>query len=91
MRLELLTPDSNSSPEALAHLLRFVVIDGLESMPLSVLGPNESTEIKMSLCLLAQGRYQFGCFVQELKGSHSGAGDRKVYKAREPLVIQVDH
>jgi hypothetical protein len=89
LRLELLSPEANSSPEALAHLLRFVVIDGLASTPLPILAPSESTEIKMSLCLLAEGQYEFGCFVEELS-SFQSIGERKVYQAREPIIIVVD-
>lgn len=88
LRLELLPPDSNSSPAVLAHLLRYVVVDGLASTPLPSLASGQSTEVRMSLCLMAQGRYEFGCSVEELDRIKR-VEDRKVYTGAS-IVIEVD-
>lgn len=89
LRLELLAPESDSSAAALAHLLRYVVIDGLASLPLPVLAPGESTQVQLSLCLMAQGRYEFGCFAESLASVSEGVRDARVHQAR-PIVIEVD-
>lgn len=93
LQLELLPPDVHTTPAALAHLSRYVVVDSFSSIPLAVLGPGESTEARISLCLLAEGRYEFGCFVEELRtteeATRDGERESRPYRS-QPLVVEVD-
>ncbi|BGP16900.1 hypothetical protein JCM10213v2_004908 [Rhodosporidiobolus nylandii] len=104
LRLELRPPDSTSSTAsaaALAHLSRYVVIEGVSPIALPPVAPGASATARISVCLLAQGRYELGVVVLEngsegatagvgaLVGAAAG-GSVKTWSAREPLVIEVD-
>lgn len=89
LRLELLPHDVDTTPTALAHLSRYVVVDGLSSVPLPVLAPGASTTARISLCLMAEGRYEFGCFVEELT-TELEEKESRGYRARIPMVLEVD-
>ncbi|KAM0753107.1 Trs120-domain-containing protein [Meredithblackwellia eburnea MCA 4105] len=86
-----------SNGSSLAHLSRYVVIDGLPSATLVALEPGKSESVRFSMCLLAEGRYEFGCTVEEVLDEGAAAllleqSERVVprrFGAREPLVIDV--
>ncbi|GAA6003089.1 hypothetical protein JCM10207_001980 [Rhodosporidiobolus poonsookiae] len=106
LRLELRPPDqaysgstapSSSSAAALAHLARYVVIEGVSPVSLARLEPGASTTARISVCLLAQGRFELGAVVRErerVEGSGglpgAAAGARRTWSAGEPLTIEVD-
>jgi len=78
LRLDLHPP--SSSPQSLAHLARYLIIEGVSPVSLPLLEPGESHEQRISICLLAQGRYEFGCVVEDrgVKGKRWEAGERVV-------------
>lgn len=95
LRLELRPPESSSalSSAALSHLARYIVIEGVSPVLLPELGARESTTVRVSVCLLAEGRYELGCVVEPRRGAEGAAaetGERRRYKAREPIVFHVD-
>jgi hypothetical protein len=56
-------------------------------MPVRLLRPGEEAEVRVSICILAEGVYELGCAAQELKGDDAAEGR---WVARDPLVINVD-
>ncbi|GAA5873361.1 hypothetical protein JCM3774_000758, partial [Rhodotorula dairenensis] len=72
LRLELVPPGSSPTPAALAHLARYVVIEGVTPIGLGVVTPEKAASTSIPVCLLAQGRYDFGCIIDEV-GSSAGA------------------
>lgn len=93
-----LRPTLGMSPPNFAHLSRYVVIDGVPTSPLRLLEPGESDTVQISICLLAEGRYEFGCVVEEMRELVVGQPRRdelddeeppRRYQAREPLIIEV--
>lgn len=105
LRLELRPPTSSShsgtsissstalatSSAALSHLARYVVIEGVSPVALPVLKAGGSTTTRVSVCLLARGRYELGVVVGERKkGGGGGGAALKSWNAREPLSIEVD-
>ncbi|GAA5864034.1 hypothetical protein JCM1840_000679 [Sporobolomyces johnsonii] len=92
LRLELRPPESScASLSALAHLARYVVIEGVSPVTLPLLAPGASHTARISICLLARGRYELSCVVEEVKAAEEArnGGERKVFTAREPIVIEV--
>jgi hypothetical protein len=62
-------------------------------VPVPILEPGQSETVRVSICLLAEGRYELGCIVEERGGEGLARGEereRRTYPAREPLVIDVD-
>ncbi|GAA5872900.1 hypothetical protein JCM8547_003260 [Rhodosporidiobolus lusitaniae] len=112
LRLELRPPDSSSHPSSssltstsasLAHLARYVVIEGVSPLALHTLPPGgSSSTVRIPICLLARGRYELGVVVLERtqKGAKgvvgaeearaAGAEGVRMWSAREPVVIEVD-
>lgn len=89
-----LRPSVGMAAASFAHLSRYVVIDGVPSSPLRTLAPGESETVRLSVCLLAEGRYEFGCTVEELRDPFATDDgtlelEPRRYEAREPLVINV--
>lgn len=89
-----LRPSIGMAAVSFSHLSRYVVIDGIPSAPLRTLAPGESERVQLSICLLAEGRYEFGCTVEEVRESllrdgETGQLEPRQYEAREPLVINV--
>lgn len=80
---------SVSSPAALAHLSRYVVVEGVMPVVLAKpVGPGETREARVSICLLAEGRYELGC-----EGRNSGVGDKgdkAVWRATEMVEVEVE-
>ncbi|BGO92090.1 hypothetical protein NBRC10512_000821 [Rhodotorula toruloides] len=90
LRLELRPPDSTrTSPAALSHLARYVVVEGVSPVAMSALESGETAEVIVSICLLAQGTYELSCVVEEAEASE-GAATKRVFSAREPLTLHVD-
>ncbi|GAA5896374.1 hypothetical protein JCM6882_000998 [Rhodosporidiobolus microsporus] len=102
LRLELHPPESFSkspspsfaSSAALAHLARYIIIEGVSPVSLPHLAPGASTTVRVSICLLARGKYELGVLVLERKtegvvGSTTG-GQARTWSARESLSIEVD-
>ncbi|GAA5925915.1 hypothetical protein JCM1841_004039 [Sporobolomyces salmonicolor] len=92
IRLELRPPESScASLSALAHLARYVVVEGVSPVTLPLLAPGASHTARISICFLARGRYELSCVVEEVKaaGEARNGGERKVFTAREPIVIKV--
>lgn len=88
LRLELVPPGSPPTPLALAHLARYVVIEGVTPIDVGMVDSEKDAAVSMPICLLAQGRYEFGCVVEEL-GVPSAVKPRS-WRARSTLVIKVD-
>ena len=91
-----LRPSIGMAAPSFAHLSRYVVIDGVSSAPLRTLAPGESEIVCLSICILAEGRYEFGCTIEEVRDSltiEGGLGraelEPRKYEAREHLVINV--
>lgn len=89
LRLELRPPDSSrfTTPAALSHLARYVVIEGVSPVSVPELEPGACQTVRVSICLLAEGQYELGCVVEEREGI--AGRERRSYGAREPLVIDV--
>lgn len=91
LRLELRPPEtSRTSPAALAHLARYVVIEGVSPVALPTLNPGQSEEVRISICLLAQGRYELSCVAEEVLPDGLPGAAKKAYSAREPLIVEVN-
>ncbi|GAA5826496.1 hypothetical protein JCM11251_002398 [Rhodosporidiobolus azoricus] len=113
LRLELRPPTSSAASSAsssssagsysssLAHLARYVIIEGVSPVSLPQLAPGVSTTVRISVCLLARGKYELGVAVLERKlesaaptiGAASGValgGHIRTWSAREALSIEVD-
>ncbi|GJN91136.1 hypothetical protein Rhopal_004154-T1 [Rhodotorula paludigena] len=91
LRLELRPPEtSRTSPAALAHLARYVVIEGVSPVALPTLNPGQSEEVRISICLLAQGRYELSCVAEEVLSDGLPGAAKKAYSAREPLIVEVN-
>ncbi|GAA6044610.1 hypothetical protein JCM8097_006453 [Rhodosporidiobolus ruineniae] len=109
LRLELRPPEgslssstsSGSSSAALAHLARYVVIEGVSPVALPSLSPGEEHVVRIPVCLLARGRYELGVVVIEREvAGEAGAvaavvgaaagGAVRAWSAREALVVEVD-
>ncbi|GAA5969112.1 hypothetical protein JCM3765_002183 [Sporobolomyces pararoseus] len=86
LRLDLHSPAG--SPHSLAHLARYVIIEGVAPVSLPVLQPGESHEQRISICLLARGRYEFGCVVEDVNGGVTGQNKKK-WEAGERIVVEV--
>ncbi|GAA5989707.1 hypothetical protein JCM5350_007364 [Sporobolomyces pararoseus] len=86
LRLDLHSPAD--SPHSLAHLARYVIIEGVAPVSLRVLQPGESHEQRISICLLARGRYEFGCVVEDLNSGAVGQSKKK-WEAGERIVVEV--
>lgn len=67
-----------------------MIVDGLSSTSLGLLQPGEAREARVSICLLAEGRYELGVLVQEQRFGMVEEREMRAYVAREPLVIHVD-
>ncbi|GAA5936717.1 TRAPPII-specific subunit TRS120 [Sporobolomyces koalae] len=87
LRLDLQAPSSSS--QSLAHLARYVIMEGVSPISLPRLEPGQSHEHRISICLLARGRYEFGCVVEENNATNPGGGSRKRWNAGENIVIEV--
>ncbi|GAA5876487.1 hypothetical protein JCM16303_003552 [Sporobolomyces ruberrimus] len=85
LRLDLHSP--SQTPHSLAHLARYVIIEGVSPISLPLLQPGESHEQRVSICLLAEGRYEFGCVVED--ASNGPQGKKKRWEAGEKIVIEV--
>jgi hypothetical protein len=68
-------------------LARYVIIEGVSPISLPLLQPGESHEQRVSICLLAEGRYEFGCVVED--ASNGPQGKKKRWEAGEKIVIEV--
>lgn len=103
LRLELrlpyasVTTGTGSSPtplasSQLAHLSRYVSMDGVSPTPLRQLQPGETDEVLISLCLLAEGRFEFGCMAEEIdcEAGREDGRERRRYEGQERLVIVVE-
>ncbi|GAA5987807.1 hypothetical protein JCM10908_007223 [Rhodotorula pacifica] len=88
LRLELIPPGSPPTHGALAHLARYVVIEGVTPITLDTLQPDKAATASIPICLLAQGRYEFGCLVEEV--NPAAAKKPRAWRARSTLVIKVD-
>ncbi|KPV77636.1 uncharacterized protein RHOBADRAFT_33796 [Rhodotorula graminis WP1] len=88
LRLDLRPPESSrATSAALVHLARYVVIEGVSPVSLARLEPGATCEARIPVCLLAQGRYELGCVVEEARQK---GGRRRAWGAREPLVVDVE-
>ncbi|GAA5898275.1 TRAPPII-specific subunit TRS120 [Sporobolomyces salmoneus] len=88
LRLDLHSPAG--SPHSLAHLARYVIIEGVSPISLPVLQPGESHEEKISICLLAKGRFEFGCIVEDAtSSSNTQEQSPKRWEAGERIVVEV--
>lgn len=88
LRLEIRPPESSrASSTALAHLARYVAVEGVSPVSLPLLQPGETGDARVSVCFLAQGRYELGCVVEDAR-RHDG--QRGGWGAREPLVVDVE-
>ncbi|GAA6025577.1 hypothetical protein JCM11491_005997 [Sporobolomyces phaffii] len=58
--------DGRSSREAVAHLARYVIVEGVSPVDLAPLAPGQTADARVSVCLLARGRYEFGCVVEQV-------------------------
>lgn len=89
LRLELRPPESSrATPAALAHLARYVIIEGVSPVTVRQLGPGDSETVRVSMCLLAEGTYELGCVAEEARRTE-GMSSSNTYGAREPLVVHV--
>ncbi|KWU44001.1 hypothetical protein RHOSPDRAFT_34430 [Rhodotorula sp. JG-1b] len=84
----LVPPGSPPTPLALAHLARYVVIEGVSPIDVGMVDSEKEATVSIPICLLAQGRYEFGCVVEEL--SLSSNVKPRTWRARSTLVIKVD-
>ena len=89
LRLELLPPDSHTTPAALAHLSRYVVIDGLSSVPLSILQPGQSIEARISFCLMAEGNFSFKCSAEELRTEEEELNEIRESRLYKSLSLEI--
>ena len=89
LRLDLHSPAG--SAHSLAHLARYVIIEGVSPIALPLLEPGESHEERISVCLLAKGRYEFGCVVQATVGTSPGpqSQSQRKWEAGERIVVEV--
>jgi len=88
LRLDLRPPESTrATSAALVHLARYVVVEGVSPVSLARLEPGASCEARIPVCLLAQGRYELGCVIEEVRKED---GRRRAWGAREPLVVDVE-
>ncbi|SCV69753.1 BQ2448_1147 [Microbotryum intermedium] len=85
LRLDLKPPDANVA-SSLIHLARHIIIEGVSPVAVRTLLPGESETVKVSICLLAEGRYELGCVVEDVR-EHAEVD--KAWTAREPLIIDV--
>lgn len=77
-----------SSPAALAHLARYVVVEGVAPVVLGrLVGPGETREARVSVCLLAEGRYEIGC---EGRDRRSARGEKGVWRVGEVVEVEVE-
>lgn len=76
------------TPKAhVAHLARYVVMEGVPAVPLRLLQPDEKENVVVPLCVLAEGRYEFGCIAEELDVPVSV---RRSFQCRTTLTIKID-
>ncbi|SCZ89502.1 BZ3500_MvSof-1268-A1-R1_Chr9g10432 [Microbotryum saponariae] len=85
LRLDLKPPDATVA-SSLTHLARHIIIEGVSPVAVRTLLPGESETVKVSICLLAEGRYELGCVVEDVR---EGAEADKAWTVREPLIVDV--
>ncbi|GAA6060047.1 hypothetical protein JCM10212_001044 [Sporobolomyces blumeae] len=83
LRLDLRPP--SNAPYSVAHLARYVIIEGVSPVSLPVLAPGAAYRHRVTICLLAKGRFEFGCVVEEKTRQKSSR-----WEADERLVLDVE-
>jgi len=71
-------------PAAVDLLSRYIAIDGITSLPLRSLEPDESETVCFPICFLAEGEFNFGCSAEEIAGT-----GHDVHSSQTPLIIHV--
>lgn len=64
------------------------MIEGVSPIDVGMVDSEKEATVSIPICLLAQGRYEFGCVVEEL--SLSSTVKPRSWRARGTLVIKVD-
>ncbi|BGP55929.1 hypothetical protein JCM8202v2_003536 [Rhodotorula sphaerocarpa] len=92
LRLQLVPPDPDAPSSSLSHLARYVVIEGVSPLDLGRLEPGRQTKAGVPVCLLAQGRYEFACTVEESGNEGVVAAGRRprTWRSRRALVVSVE-
>ena len=62
------------------------MIEGVSPIDVGMVDSEKEATVSIPICLLAQGRYEFGCVVEELSLSVKP----RTWRARSTLVIKVD-